>query len=43
VLVTDEVIANAQHREGLAFKELGPVQLKGVSNPVVLHRAMRAS
>lgn len=43
VLVTDEVIANAQHREGLAFKELGPVQLKGVTNPVVLHRAMRAS
>lgn len=43
VLVTDEVIANARHREDLAFKEIGPVQLKGVAAPVMVHRAMRAS
>jgi adenylate cyclase len=41
VLVSEDVLA-ASTPEGVSFEEIGPVELKGVTRPVVLHRAVRA-
>jgi adenylate cyclase len=41
VLVTEEVVA-ASHEDGVQFAEIGPVELKGVSEAVNLHSARRA-
>jgi class 3 adenylate cyclase/DNA-binding transcriptional MerR regulator len=41
VLVT-QVVADASQQEGIAFTEIGPVELKGVSGTVHLLRAHRA-
>lgn len=38
VLVSDRVVETS--RDGLRFRELGPVELKGVTRPVVLHEAL---
>ena len=40
VLVSDDVVAAARP-DGVRFQEVGPVELKGVASPVVLHRAVR--
>jgi adenylate cyclase len=40
VLVSQDVVELAG-AEGLRFEEVGPVELKGVTRPVVLHRALR--
>ena len=40
VLVSEDVIS-ASRPAGVRFDHVGPVQLKGVSRPVVLHRAVR--
>jgi class 3 adenylate cyclase len=40
VLVSDEVVAEC--RDGaVAFESIGPVPLKGVADPVPLHKAAR--
>ena len=41
VLVTGEVV-EAGRRDGVRFEEIGKAELKGLSAPVVLHRARRA-
>jgi class 3 adenylate cyclase len=41
VLVT-QAVADASQEEGIAFTDIGPVELKGVSGPVHLLRAHRA-
>ncbi len=41
VLVT-QAVADASHEEGIAFADIGPVELKGVSGTVHLLRANRA-
>jgi adenylate cyclase len=41
VLVT-QAVADASHEEGIAFADVGPVELKGVSGTVHLFRAHRA-
>ena len=40
VLVSQDVVELAG-ADGLRFEEIGPVELKGVTHPVVLHRALR--
>jgi adenylate cyclase len=40
VLVSQDVVDLAG-TEGLRYEEVGPVELKGVARPVVLHRALR--
>jgi adenylate cyclase len=40
VLVSQDVVEMAG-AEGVRFEEIGPVELKGVTRPVVLHRAIR--
>ncbi|HEX9235158.1 MAG TPA: adenylate/guanylate cyclase domain-containing protein, partial [Actinomycetota bacterium] len=40
VLVSQDVLALSRP-DGVRFEELGAVELKGVSRPVVLHRAVR--
>jgi adenylate cyclase len=40
VLVSDDVVRLSTTRE-VRFEEVGPVELKGVSRPVTLHRALR--
>jgi class 3 adenylate cyclase len=40
VLVTQEVV-DASHEDGIAFADVGPVELKGVSGAVHLLRAHR--
>ena len=40
VLVT-QVVADASQEQGIAFEEIGPVELKGVSGTVHLLRAHR--
>ena len=42
VLVTDDVVLVGRV-DGVAFREIGEVELKGVAEPVRLHRAVRAS
>jgi class 3 adenylate cyclase len=44
VLVTQEVVDAAQAAEarGVAFREIGPVELKGIGSAVNLHAAHRA-
>jgi adenylate cyclase len=36
-----EVAATAGHPEGVRFEEVGPTQLKGVTRPVTVYRALR--
>jgi adenylate cyclase len=36
-----EVAATAGDPEGVRFEEVGPTQLKGVSRPVTVYRALR--
>jgi class 3 adenylate cyclase/DNA-binding transcriptional MerR regulator len=40
ILVSQDVVELAGV-DGVRFEEIGPVELKGVSHPVVLHRALR--
>ena len=40
VLVSQDVVELGEV-EGLRFEQVGPVELKGVAHPVVLHRALR--
>ncbi len=40
VLVSQDVV-EAASADGISFREVGPVELKGVARPVVLHRAER--
>jgi adenylate cyclase len=40
VLVSQDVVRLARV-EGVRFEEIGPVELKGVTHPVVLHRVLR--
>lgn len=42
VLVTEEVVAAASV-DGVAFREIGPVELKGISGAVTLHAAQRSA
>jgi class 3 adenylate cyclase len=42
VLVSQDVVEMAS-ADGIAFVEVGPVELKGVARPVVLHRAQRTA
>lgn len=42
VLVSQDVVDAAGDRRGIAFAEIGPVELKGVSGPVHLQAARRA-
>ena len=39
-LVSQDVV-EATSADGISFREVGPVELKGVARPVVLHRAER--
>jgi len=42
VLVSEDVVAVVERRvHGVVFEEIGPVELKNVSKPVLLHRAVR--
>jgi adenylate cyclase len=41
VLVTQEVVDEAR-AEGVAFREIGPVELKGIGGAVNLHAAQRS-
>jgi len=38
-LVTDDV-AQTVARQGVRFREIGPVELKGVTHPIVVHEAL---
>jgi adenylate cyclase len=40
VLVSQDVVELAM-AEGVRYEEVGPVELKGLARPVVLHRAVR--
>ncbi len=42
VLVSQDVVAQARTTEA-TFTEIGPVELKGVNEPIILHAARRAS
>jgi adenylate cyclase len=42
VLVSEDVVEVVED-DGLSFEEIGPVELKGLSRPVVLHRVGRRS
>jgi class 3 adenylate cyclase len=41
VLVTQEVVAESSGEEDVAFREIGPVELKGIGGAVHLHAAVR--
>ena len=43
VLVSQSVVESVGDADGVTFVEIGPVTLKGVSEPVVLHAARDAS
>lgn len=43
VLVSDEVVAASEDAEEVRFEQIGPVELKGLTRPVTLHQALRAS
>jgi adenylate cyclase len=40
VLVSDQVVADADHLEGVRFEPVGPVSLKGLSAPITLYTAV---
>jgi adenylate cyclase len=42
VLVTREVVEEAEGEAGVVFREIGPVELKGIGGAVHLHAAQRA-
>ncbi len=41
-MVSDEVVG-LTGGDGLRYEQIGPVELKGVSRPVVLHRVDRGT
>jgi adenylate cyclase len=43
VLVSDQVVAACGDGPGIVFEPIGPVPLKGVADPVPLHRATRTA
>ena len=43
VLVTSEVVEEATEAPGVSFREIGPVELKGMTGAVELHAAHRSS
>ena len=43
VLVTKEVVDESSEAPGVAFREIGPVELKGLAGAVELHAAYRSS
>jgi adenylate cyclase len=42
VLVSDQVVADADRLEAVRFAPVGPVSLKGLSAPITLYKAVRA-
>ena len=42
VLVSDQVVADADRLEGVRFEPVGPVSLKGLSAPITLYNAVPA-
>jgi adenylate cyclase len=42
VLVSDQVVADADRLEGVRFEPVGPVSLKGLSTPITLYNAVHA-
>ena len=42
VLVSDQVVADADRLEGVRFAPVGPVSLKGLSAPITLYNAVPA-
>jgi adenylate cyclase len=43
VLVSDQVVAACGDGAAIVFEPIGPVPLKGVADPVPLHRAARTA